>query len=332
VGWLGGLIDVRFAFILAVLAGVAAADAPKPDPSKRVVADRVVAIVNDQVILSSEVDLRMLPLRADAARIADVAERDHRLRQLAGKLVESMIDDELMLQAAREAKLTVEPGEVDAAIDYIMKEHHLDKKAVEEAMREQGVTRTTLHNDLMRQRAVSTLIAPKIKIADADVKAEYDRQQKAADSISAVNIDQIVFALPAKPTKPQRDAAVEAAQRAVDRIRGGETFAAVGKALAGGDVIASDNLWIEANTAIPQIANVVFSMDKGDVRGPVVTPTGVYVITANELRRTQLKPYAELAGSIRENLRERELMKQMQAWLAELRKKAYIEIKARPNG
>ena len=90
----------RVALFLTVLVPyVAGAQAPPKPTSAKVVADRIAAVVNDQVILVSELDQRMLPLRAEAAQIADQAERERRLAKLAVQLLDEVVADELVLQA-----------------------------------------------------------------------------------------------------------------------------------------------------------------------------------------------------------------------------------------
>src|SRR5512132_491138 len=89
------------------------------------VVDRVVAIVNDAVILDSELKGRLAALEPAVSQIADPAERERRPNQLAAQVLDQMIADELVVQAANEAKLTVEQSELQATIDYIKQKNNL---------------------------------------------------------------------------------------------------------------------------------------------------------------------------------------------------------------
>jgi hypothetical protein len=70
---------VRILALLLVLGGVAWGDTAKsPNAGKKEHLERVVAVVNDSIILQSELDARLVPVRAEAAQIADPQERHRR--------------------------------------------------------------------------------------------------------------------------------------------------------------------------------------------------------------------------------------------------------------
>jgi parvulin-like peptidyl-prolyl isomerase len=68
-------------------------------------------------------------------------------------------------------------------------------------------------------------------------------------------------------------------------------------------------------------------MEKGDVRGPVSGPQGLYVFLVSDIKKSALKPFPEMKEQLQRELRRRELDKATQTWVEELRKKAYIDIK-----
>lgn len=320
----------RIALFCAVLVPyVAGAEAPKKATAK-VVADRIAAVVNDQVILVSEVDQRMLPLRAQAQQITDPNERDRRLAKLAVEMLDEMVNDELILQAGQAAKLSVDESEIDSAIDYIKTQNKMNAQQLEEAMKAQGVTRQTIKNDLLRQRTVNEMVGRKVSVTDDDLRARYAELQRRSSGVAAVNISNIVFALPEHATQQQQDAAKARAQKAIERVKAGETFAAVAtdttddeSTKSGGGMLG----WVEPTSLDPIWESVVMGMDKGDVRGPISGPKGLYVFYANEIKRNELAPFDKMKEQLASELRRTQLAKLSRTWVEELRKKAYIEIK-----
>ena len=312
------------ALCLLVLAAPAAAE--------RHVVDRVVAIVNDAVILESELRGRMVPLEPTIAQIAEPAERERRRTKLTQQMLDEMIADELVVQAAREAKLTVEDSELQQTIDYIKQQNKLDDEQLAEAMRAQGITFDTLRKDLLRQRAVHVLVGAKVSVTDADMQARYAELQRRATNVSAVRISQILFALPDHPTEPQIAAAKARATQALDRLAAGEAFAKVATDMtddattrAGGGEIG----WLTPSDLSPTWEPIVLGMAKGDVRGPLQGDRGLYVLYANEVQKTALQAFAEMKPKLKSELEQAQLAKFRQAWIEELRKKAYIDIKPR---
>src|SRR5437899_3090530 len=93
---------VRYFVLLALFAGLAHADSK--NAGKKFHIERVVAVVNEAVILQSELDARLVPLRAEAEQIQDLAERKRRLAKLASQVLDEMVNEELIVQSAEQAK------------------------------------------------------------------------------------------------------------------------------------------------------------------------------------------------------------------------------------
>ena len=306
-----------------------------PNAGKRLIVERVVAVVNDSIILRSELDARMVPVIGEAQQIEDPRERERRIEKLRGQVLDEMINEELIVQAAQEAKIEVESSEVQAALDEIKSSNNLDDAALAQVLAAQGYTLANYKHDLRRQlmrlRAVNQLVAPKVNVSDEDIRARYDEMQRRSQSVSAVQLSHILFKLPERPTEQQLDEAREKAAQAIARIKGGEAFATVatevtddlGTKETGGEL----GYFQRGSMANPEWEPIVFSMEKGDVRGPVQGPQGLHVFHVTDVQKSNLKPFAEMKEQISRELRRREMDKQTQTWLQDLRKNAYIDLK-----
>lgn len=317
-------------FLVVLVPYVAGAESPKPVKTNKVIADRIAAVVDDSVILVSELDQRMLPLRQEAMSITDVNERERRLAKLATQTLEEMVNDELVLQAGIAAKLTVDAQEVAAAIDYIKSVNKLDDEGLAAAMKSQGITMATIKNDLLRQRAVNELVGRKVSVTEEDLRARYAELGRRASQVAAVNVSQILFAVPEHPTEQQLAEARRRALAAIDRVKRGEEFGKVASELTEDATTKSTGGmigWLEPATLDPAWEAVVFGMEKGDVRGPISGAKGLYVLFANELKRTEVEPFEKMKDRLASELRRTQLAKLTRAWIEELRKKAHIEIK-----
>jgi peptidyl-prolyl cis-trans isomerase SurA len=308
-----------------------------PNAGRKVVVERVVAIVNDAIILASELDARMVPVRNEAAQIADPKERERRLAKLTTQVLDEMVSEELIVQAAEAAKVEVEASEVQAAMDEIKQQNNLDDAGLAQVLAAQGYNlnnyKQELRRQLLRLRAQNQLVAPKVQITEEDVRARYDQLQRRSESVSAVSLSHMLFRLPEHPTEQQiNDAKVKAA-KALERVKAGEAFAKVA-----GEVSEDDGTkatggtlgWFQRGSmANPEWEPIVFSMEKGDVRGPINGPQGLHVFQVSEVKKSELKPYPEMKEQLTRDLRRKEMEKQTTTWIEELRKKAYIDIKLR---
>ena len=325
-----------------VAPGLAHADDKTPAPAgaagatKRphVIAERVVAIVNEAIILESELEARMLPLMAEIEQIQDLRERGRRKDKLKSQVLDEMISEELIVQSAELAKVEVDSSEVQAALDEIKTQNKLDDAGLQQLLAQQGFTmsnyRADLRRQLLRLRAVNQLVAPKVVITDEDVRARYDEMSRRSQAVSSVRVARILIALPDHPTEQQATDAKERAAKAMERIKGGEDFAAVVASTsddASTKTTGGELGWFERGSMQPAWENVVFSMEKDDIRGPIASAEGLNIFRAIDVKSSGLKPFAQMKEQIRSELRRREMDKQTATWLEDLRKKAYIDNK-----
>jgi len=313
----------------------AAPGTPSPNRGRRLKVEYVVAVVNDSIILNSELQARSLPVLAEAQQINDPKERERRIAKLTSQTLDMMVNEELIVQAAEAAKVEVESSEVQAAIDSIKQQNNLDDAALTSALAAQGYTlqayKQELRRQLLRLRAENQLVAPKVTISDEDVRARYDQMARRTEQVQAVKLSHMLFKTPEHPTEQQIAAAKAKATAAMDRVKAGEDFAKVAMSESDDDstkTTGGELGWFQRGSmATPEWEPVVFAMEKGDVRGPISGPQGFHVFTVTEVKRSDLQSFDQMKEQIRTELRRRETEKQEAVWLDELRKKAYIDIK-----
>ena len=324
---------VRILALLLVLSSVAWAD-KSPNAGKKEHLDRVVAVVNDSIILQSELDARLVPVRAEAAQIADPQERHRREAKLASQVLDEMVNEELIVQAAEEAKIEVDSSEVQAALDEIKQQNNLDDAGLSQALAQQGYTmagyKADLRRQLLRLRAVNQLVAPKVNVSEEDIRARYNEMQRRSEAVSAVQLSHILVKLPDHPTEQQLDEAKDKVAKAMDMVKGGQAFADVAKQVSEDPSTASSGGalgWFQRGSMDPAWEQIVFSMQKGDMRGPVTGPQGLHILYVTDIKQSDMKPYDQMKDQLQRELKRRELDKATQNWTEELRKKAYIDIK-----
>lgn len=155
---------------LALLAGTAAAETT---PGWTQV-DRIAAVVNQDVILVSEVSRRVAGLAPGPGKPPPPgAER---------QVLETMIDETLFSQEAVRARIAVTENEVDAAILDIKRSNRLDDAALTKALAAQGYTmelyREDLRQQILRLRALTVVIRPLVNVRDDEVQAAYKEAKK----------------------------------------------------------------------------------------------------------------------------------------------------------
>lgn len=319
--------------------GEAGAAPPTAQPlgaakAKRVLLDRVVAVVDDAVILHSELMGRLVPVLAGLETIDDARERQRRQENLTSQMLEEMIAEELIIQAAKAASLSVDAKEINAAVAEIKQQNNLDDAALAAALAQQGYTMETYRRDVERQilrmRAINMLVRPRVTVTDEDVRARYDAMLRRSAAVSKVHLQHVLIALPENPSGPELAAAKERAAQVIARAKAGTPFTDLAREYS--DDVATresggDLGWIDRGSIATEWEVIVFAMDKGEVRGPISGPRGLHVFHVSDLARSDVKPFDELKEQLRSELYRKEMEKQTDAWILELREKAFIDTK-----
>jgi parvulin-like peptidyl-prolyl isomerase len=120
------------------------------------------------------------------------------------------------------------------------------------------------------------------------------------------------------------------AQKLLERAQAGEDFAKLAKQFSDDAATRAEggDLGTFGKDMLPKaIEELVFNMKVGEVRGPVRADRGFHVIKLVERKQKGAKPLAEVQDDIRIQLRQKEMEKQTKTYLAELRKKALVDIR-----
>ena len=303
-------------------------------PGDRLSVDRVVAVVNDAVVLHSELMRRVAPMSADLEGVSDQAERKRRKDKLKSQVLDEMVSEELIVQAAAESKLDVAAKEVQNALEEIKKQNNLDDNQLAEALRMQGYTMAGYRHDVRRQilrmRAINMLVRPRVTVTDDDVRGRYDSMNRRSAAVKRIKLRHILIGLPEHPTEAQLADAKRRAAAIIEKVRAGGDFARLAASESADETTkysGGELGWIERGSIDTEWEVIVFAMNKGEVRGPITGPRGLHVFQVTELERNEQKAFAQMKEQLRNEIYRKEMDRQTKLWLDELREKAHIQVK-----
>jgi peptidyl-prolyl cis-trans isomerase SurA len=315
---------VTRAILLAVLAVPIAAEA-------RIV-ERILAIVDDEVLLQSEIEEREAPFRSQIDSAPSQFEREEAQKRLRCQVLGDMIDERLLERQAQKLHLTVTPAEVDRASDNVRNANRMTEAEFAQALADQGYTMTRYRSDLRRQllelKVVNARVAGRVSVTDAEVRDEYNRTVRDLRARDPFRGAMIFLSVPAGAgavvAAKQRDLAADLARRA----GAGEDFAALARRFSedegtrdsGGDLGER-----RRGELAPHIDDALLDMAPGDVRGPVRAPDGWMVLKLVEREQTGVRAFEEVRDGIRQDLIEREMSRQRRLFLREQARQTFIE-------
>ncbi len=318
-----------------VLAGLCAAFAAlTASPSQAAVVERIVAVVNGEIILESQLEERGKAMFAEAKKDPDPAARKRREASLRKEVLDHLVDEELLQQQARELKIVVTPQDVDRMIDDVKKRNNLDDTTLVDALAQQGMDlvgyREVVKKQITRLRVLDVAVRARVSVTDEDVRRYYESNLKQLGADRKVRASHIFLGIPPEATAAEADQIRKRALQLVQRARSGEDFAKLARENSQDTATRSeggDLGYFGRGMLPPAVEEIVFSMAPGEVRGPVRAERGFHVIKLVDRKDEKARPFEDVKEQIREQLMQQEMEKHTRSWLAEMRRKAHVNIR-----
>ncbi len=295
--------------------------------------ERVAAVVNDDIILLSEVREAAVVFEGRLSNVTDPVEREKKYREILDIALERMIEERLLEQQIEELKYTVGEAEVDANIRQIMDKNNIpDIETFKEVLRRQGINwreyRKQVKQQIKRWQFISAKVGGKVKVSDEDVLREYQKSQSQFHKEYEYHPRHILFKVPA-----DQDAAFE--RKIVDRLNqlrrqilAGEDFGDVAKKYSQGPTAThgGDLGWVRAGVTVPEFDKVIQQLKVSEISEVIRTRFGYHLIQLIERRELPGQAFEDVKESIRNRLQEEESDRQMKAWIRSVRNKSYVRI------
>jgi len=273
----------------AAALGLAGLLGAKELSDKGVLLDKVVAVVNDGVVLQSELDSQMheIEARLQGQKVALPSED-----VLRTQVLDRLVLDEIQAQHADRAGIKVSDEQVNAALTDIAKRQNLTLAQLPAQLAAEGIDYPSYRNDLRREIARQILrqrdVIQRIVITPHELDQYLDHQKRTASSTNEYNVSHILIAL-AQDAKPaQLSAAMKLAHDVDDRARNGEDFGKLAITYSQSEsALEGGSLGWRKGTELPTfLADAIARMKPGDVSDVMQTPSGFHIVKLNESRAT----------------------------------------------
>lgn len=285
--------------------------------SGSVVVDRVVAVVNDEIITMSD-------LQREEALKKGEAVHDDRL------VLEDMIDRKLQMAAAKRAGVDVTDKELSDAVADIIKRNNMDMLQFGVALAKEGLTleqyRAELREQITLSRLFNKYVRSGVNVDEAEARAFYQNNPKTYSLPEEIRVRQIFLTLPDKATPEQAAAIKEKAQSVYARAQKGEDFIKLVHEVSQGATASQDGDlgFMQRGDALPEIEEAARALKPGDSSSPFQCAGGYNIIKLEEVR-TPVRPFEKVKDEIMKALYEQKTENTYRSWLQALRGDSHIE-------
>ena len=298
------------------------------------VVDRIVAVVNDDVIALSEVNEEGMPMYHRIRDEAPASQVDEAIKQAQQEILSGLIEQLLISQRAKQRNIQVDPSEIDAAVDSILSRNNTTIEQFHAELAKIGTNeknyRKRLRNQILRSKLISYEIRSKIVITDRQIQDYYQK------SYSSINIDEGYHLLQfgcSWGENGRSGSSEEANMRAImlrDMVLSESNFNELAKeysdlpsAADGGDIGVfakeelADYMW-----------DAIKDLKPGETSEIILTPSGFQFFKLLSSKKGNVltqAPLESVSEEIRAKLYDQELDKKFDNWMIQLREHSYIE-------
>ncbi|MFH1646021.1 MAG: peptidylprolyl isomerase [Candidatus Omnitrophota bacterium] len=292
------------------------------------VVDSIVAIVNDDIITSSELRQSMLPFVADyKVRYGD--EFPEKLDEAREDALNRLIEEKLILQEAKNRAIEVDEAEIESRLDMV-KSRAPSEEEFNQMLDSSGLTVAKLkeryQEQIMMKHLVNQVVATGVRISPTVIAAYYYGHREDFELPRKVNFGVLLL----KPLSSRgMDQTERLAERLLARIRAGESFEYVVKQYSQGPnkENGGEMGYVREDGLLDEIKAVIDDMQPGDISPLVKTSTGFHIIKLIDIQESEIKSLEDVSDAIRERLFQRDAELVLREFVNKLREDAYIEIK-----
>ncbi len=315
-----------FIFFLSVLGFLS-----HPPSASAEVLNRVVAIVNSELITLYELNGRMKKMTG--AEPADLRARDEkRYLETRRKILDALIDEKITAEKVRELGIRVTAKEVDSAIERIKKDNSFTQEDLIAYLKKHGTDyetyRKNIKDQIERIRLINFEVKSKIIIREEKIKEYYEQHKNKFRVEEKVRLATIVLRKKGSSDKAGAASLNEKAREISIRLRNGEDFGELAKKYSQGPGVeeGGDLGFFKTSQLNPELKEVIKDLAPGGISEPMVVPSGLQIIMLIKRQEGRLKTMEEVRDHIFQIFYGQEVNKRYSTWIKGLRKKAYTKI------
>lgn len=286
------------------------------------VIERVVAVVNGDPLLLSELRTRAAPFLARIMQAPEM-QRMSLMQQLYGDLLTQLIDERLLEQEARKLSIAISSIDVERAIQNVQRQSGLKDAEFWEAVRGQGFApdhyKADVRRQLVRLKVINQKVRSRINITDDDVRRRYDDQLRVARKSAEFNVSHVFMQV-------EGDSVTKLAQvrSEADELKAKLTpdnFDDAMREHGGGDLG-----WISQGDLPESLATALIALEPGQISEPVRGPGGMHIFLLKERKEGEasIGSFEQVKQNIFSELLDKAMARQEAAYLQELRKQSLI--------
>ncbi len=296
------------------------------------VVDRVVAVVNQEIITLSEVE-KWINLLKQEVVAEDRLERRERIERLRRQVLDRLIEEKLIDQEVKKSGIKISSKEVEATLEEVRRRNAVTQEDLEKALAVEGLTLETykkqIEKGLQRQKLINWSVKVEAKPGEKELRDFYQKNVGRYRMNETYRPGHILFVVPKEATPEEIREIRKKGREVSEKIKKGADFGEMAL-LYSQDASAKnhgDLGYFKKGELFPVFEREALRLKVGEVSGLVRTEFGFHIIKLLDRKGVEPIPFEEAKERVKADYYDGEFEKAFKQFLSTLKEKAVIEIK-----
>jgi peptidyl-prolyl cis-trans isomerase SurA len=295
--------------------------------------DRVVAIVNNDIILLSDLKQMMATFGATLDEQGyNQFQKEQILKEQRPKIIDQLIYDKLTDQQVQRYNIKISDADVDATIERIRKLNDMSPEDLRLSLEKEGISydnyRKEIKKRILRTRLVNREVKSKIVITDEDIRSYYDAHKEEYGVQTKYELRHILIKVPPSASSDDKQSALERINRIYAALKDGESFEKLAQEYSEAPSASHNGLLgiFEISILSKPIKEALEGVKPKQFTKVVDTDQGYQIFYVESITQTGGKSIEDVRSEIQEKLFADVVDRKFNEWIKELRQRSHIQI------
>lgn len=318
--WLGLIMAALALTIISV---------PVESAEKQSKGDNKVAVVNDTVITRNDFDREVTALKQFYKSKGKPLD-DSQISNLKTKVMENLIDRELLYQESRKKGVTVDASVTDEQFNKWKKQFSNDEE-LKNALSQMNLSTAEVKNQIKQrmtvQRFIEDQVVKKINVTEKELKTYYESHLDSFKRGEEVRASHILIKVDPSAEESKKKEAREKIEMVQKKLQKGEEFTSLAKEFSkcpsssnGGDLG-----YFTRGKMVGPFDKVAFTLKPGEVSNIVETEFGYHLIKVIDKKPATTAGFEEIKSKIEQYLKQKKIREEITLYTKKIKEKAKVE-------
>ncbi|MBI9074084.1 MAG: peptidyl-prolyl cis-trans isomerase [Desulfatibacillum sp.] len=320
-------------YLIAFLSALLALMVASPVLADGELVDRIVAIVNTDVVMLSELETRMIPVMSQIqASTLSEEDKEKLVYQEREEMLRSMVSSLIARQECEKLGVKVLEEEIDAYMERFKQASSLTDEALRNQLKRDGLTmemlRSQVRDTILFLKLKNTEVDSKIVVTEKEIQDYYKEHEEEYAGQKQYHLRYILLPYPENATQEDKDAVAKTMGEIIAMHKAGEAFPSLIENAASEKVGGSggDLGLFFVSDLTKDLGDLVVTMAAGDITSPMPVDQGLQIFWLEEIKPGEGRNLEQATEEIQMVLYNNQVQAKYNQWVSELEKSSYVKI------